>query len=421
MLRDSEDCVWHPGRVEVLTGCMFSGKTQTLIGLITRLRGAGYRVAVFRPDADTRSPAGGLRSHSGLHLDATGVADAVAMRAQILDADQFIAIDEAQFFDERILAVCLQLAASGKHVLIAGLDLDFRGLPFGPMPRLLACAQAVRKLSARCSVCGEPAFLTQRLIDGRPATFWEKVVLPGGAELYEPRCYAHHEVPGRSLSLGQAVDHNLDWRLLDWASRLRAIGETGLNYSENTFDRERYGEVMSLALEIATFMEFDEPADAPISSTGQVGAAAGSSSVGYVTPKVAVAAAVFEPGGSILLVQRSDDLSWALPGGWADVGHTPSENAANEVYQETGLLIACNGLVGVYDMRLKPIGASLQPTYTLVFHAATQETRLALHREEIHAAQFFCPDKLPDLQPGAAAQIFDALRYHGTDGHAYFD
>ncbi len=135
---------------------MFSGKTQTLIGLISQLRDAGYRVAVFRPDADTRSPTGGLRSHSGLYLDATGVAGAVAMQQQILDTDQFVGIDEAQFFDKHILDVCLELAANGKHLLIAGLDLDFRGLPFGPMPGLLACAQVVHKLflAARCAVTG---------------------------------------------------------------------------------------------------------------------------------------------------------------------------------------------------------------------------------------------------------------------------
>ncbi len=270
-------------------------------------------------------------------------------------------------------------------------------------------------------MCGDRAFLTQRLIDGRPATFYERVILPGGAELYEPRCYAHHEVPGRSLPSGPVVDHNLDWQLLKWVIKLRALGDTGLSLSGSTFDRERYGEVMSLASEIAGFIGSVGIDGAPSFDTSKIGQATEPPGMGYVTPKAAVATAVFEPGGSILLVQRADDLSWALPGGWADVWHTPSENAANEVYEETGLLITCDGLVGVYDMRLKPIGASPQPTYTLVFHAATQETRLGLHREEIRAAKFFRPDELPVLQAGAAAQVFDALRYHGTDGHAHFD
>ena len=111
-------------------------------------------------------------------------------------------------------------------------------------------------------------------------------------------------------------------------------------------------------------------------------------------------------------------MSWASSWRLGYVWHTPSENAANEVYEETGLPITCEGLVGVYDMRLKPIGASPQPTDTLVFDVAIQEVRLGLDREEF-AREVFRPDQLPVLQAGAAAQVFDALRYHGTDGDAH--
>jgi thymidine kinase len=173
MSTDSWDCVWHPGRLEVITGCMFSGKTETLIRRIQELRDAGYAVAVFRPFVDTRSPGDGLRSHSGLELAATVVSTADELRQRVSEKDQFVAIDEAQFFDEGIVDVCLDLAGAGKHLLVSGLDLDFRGMPFGPMPRLLACAQRIHKLAARCSVCGEAAFFSQRLVNGRPAAFFE--------------------------------------------------------------------------------------------------------------------------------------------------------------------------------------------------------------------------------------------------------
>ena len=109
-----------------------------------------------------------------------------------------IAIDEVQFFDEEIITVAQQLANSGYRVILAGLDQDFRGEPFGPMPALLALAESVTKLQAVCAVCGSPASRTQRLIDGQPAAYNEPIILVGASEAYEPRCRHHHEVPGRT-------------------------------------------------------------------------------------------------------------------------------------------------------------------------------------------------------------------------------
>jgi thymidine kinase len=403
---------------------MFSGKTETLIRRIQELRDAGYAVAVFRPFVDTRSPGDGLRSHSGLELAATVVSTADELRQRVSEKDQFVAIDEAQFFDEGIVDVCLDLAGAGKHLLVSGLDLDFRGMPFGPMPRLLACAQRIHKLAARCSVCGEAAFFSQRLVNGRPAAFFERVVLPGGAELYQPRCRKHHEVPGQPARITRTTREELDWQLLDWVNRLRAVAQTGLHFCNNTFDRERYGSIlaisheMALAIGIGQTFEHRFPAD-------QVHAPS-TRDVGYVTPKVAVAVAAFNERGAMLLVRRADTGSWALPGGWAEVGLTPVENAANEVYQETGLSVRCDGLVGVYDTRLNPVGLSQDPAYTLVFHGVIVGGTISLHREEILEARFFDTKELlelqTELQAGTVVQVRDALQYHVCpSGSPHFD
>ncbi len=176
---------------------MFSRKTETLIRRVQHLQGQGLAVTVFKPDLDARSPMNRLRSHSGWELAAVSVQNALGLLHRVNDADRVVAIDEAQFFDALIVDVCLELADSGKRVLISGLDLDFRGLPFGPMPQLLAHAERVYKLSGRCSVCGRRASLSQRLIDGHSAPYHDQTVLLGGAELYEQRCRRHHEVPGK--------------------------------------------------------------------------------------------------------------------------------------------------------------------------------------------------------------------------------
>ena len=111
-----------------------------------------------------------------------------------------MAVDEAQFFDSKIPEVCQMLAARGIRVICAGLDQDFRGDPFGPMPQLLSLAEIVDKLHAICMVCGENASRTQRLINGEPAYYDDPIVLVGGSEAYEARCRAHHQVPVRSAN-----------------------------------------------------------------------------------------------------------------------------------------------------------------------------------------------------------------------------
>jgi thymidine kinase len=183
-----------PG-IEVITGSMFSGKTDELIRRLRRARIARQAVQVFKPSLDVRFAAGKVTSHAGTEFDATPVERAAMIPALVRDQTTVVAIDEAQFFDEEIVDVVSSLAQDGARVLVAGLDLDFRGEPFGPMPLLLALAEEVDKLHAICMVCGGPASRTQRLINGRPARFSDPVVVVGASELYEARCRRHHEVP----------------------------------------------------------------------------------------------------------------------------------------------------------------------------------------------------------------------------------
>lgn len=139
-----------------------------------------------------------VASHNGVARgDATVVATASEPLAAVKEDTEVVAIDEVQFFDWKIAEVCDELANQGRRVMIAGLDQDFRGEPFGPMPLLLAMAEDVTKLTAICVICGAPATRTQRLIDGRPARYDDPVILVGGSESYEARCRHCHSVPGK--------------------------------------------------------------------------------------------------------------------------------------------------------------------------------------------------------------------------------
>ncbi|HUN22766.1 MAG TPA: thymidine kinase [Anaerolineales bacterium] len=184
------------GWVEVICGPMFSGKSEELIRRLRRARIAKQRVQVFKPTIDIRYAVAKVVSHAGHEFDAVPLENSMQILAQVHADTSVVAIDEAQFFDWQIAEVVYQLAESGKRVILAGLDTDFRAEPFGPMPILLAEAEIVEKLHAICIVCGQEATRTQRLIDGRPARYDDPVVLVGGAEAYEARCRQHHEVPG---------------------------------------------------------------------------------------------------------------------------------------------------------------------------------------------------------------------------------
>jgi thymidine kinase len=181
------------GWIEVIAGPMFSGKSEELIRRVTRATIARQPVQVFKPTIDDRYHRVAVASHAGRTLEAEAVADVAALRAALADTARVIAIDEAQFFDATLVPLVIELADRDRRVLVAGLDLDFRGEPFGPMPALLACAEVVEKLTAICR-CGKAATRTQRLIGGEPAHEDDPVILVGAAESYEPRCRACHVV-----------------------------------------------------------------------------------------------------------------------------------------------------------------------------------------------------------------------------------
>ncbi len=183
------------GWIEVVCGSMFSGKSEELIRRIRRSQFAKQKIAVFKPEIDDRYSEEAIVSHNGATVIANPVSHSNQINDFIKEEYDVIAIDEAQFFDEGIVEVVMELADRGFRVIVAGLDQDFRGEPFGPMPKLMAIAELVTKLQAVCTVCGSPSSRTQRLINGNPAGYNDPIILVGASEAYEPRCRQHHEVP----------------------------------------------------------------------------------------------------------------------------------------------------------------------------------------------------------------------------------
>ena len=183
------------GWIEVVCGSMFSGKTEEMIRRIRRARIAKQQVQVFKPALDDRYHAEQVSSHNGLSWEAAPVSNATEIPDRLAPDTTVVAVDEAQFFDWELSRVCKDLARQGLRIILAGLDMDFRGEPFGPMPLLMAEAEEVTKLQAICVVCGAPASRTQRLIDGLPAAYDDPIILVGGSESYEARCRQCHEVP----------------------------------------------------------------------------------------------------------------------------------------------------------------------------------------------------------------------------------
>jgi len=183
------------GSIEVICGSMFSGKTDELIRRLVRATIAKQKVQVFKPAIDVRFAVEKVTSHAGSDYDAIPVQKAAEIREKIGLDITVVGIDEAQFFDPEVVQVVEELATREIRVLVAGLDTDFRGEPFGPMPVLMSLAEHVDKLHAICMVCGDEASRTQRLVNGRPARFDDPVVIVGASEMYEARCREHHEVP----------------------------------------------------------------------------------------------------------------------------------------------------------------------------------------------------------------------------------
>jgi len=185
----------HVGSIEVVTGSMFSGKTDELIRRLRRAVIARQKIQTFKPVIDDRYNATKVTSHSGADFEALPITCSADILKHLKADTTVIAIDEAQFFDDGLIEVAQSLADRGLRVIVAGLDSDFRGEPFGPMPILLALAENVTKLHAICMKCGGEATRTQRLVNGKPASYYDPIVIVGASEMYEARCRQHHEVP----------------------------------------------------------------------------------------------------------------------------------------------------------------------------------------------------------------------------------
>jgi thymidine kinase len=186
----------RPGSIEVISGVMFSGKSEELIRRVRRATLARRSVQVFKSHLDSRY-AGiyNVTSHDGTALEATPVDSAAEILRQVRPGTEIVAIDEAQFLGVELLEAATALAGRGVRVIVAGTDTDFRGEPFGAMGDLMAIAETVDKLRAICVVCGGEACRNQRLVDGRPARWDAPLIVVGGRETYEARCRHCHRVP----------------------------------------------------------------------------------------------------------------------------------------------------------------------------------------------------------------------------------
>ena len=185
---------YHSGWIECITGSMFSGKSEELIRRLRRGVYAKQKVIVFKPTIDDRYHKEKIVSHNGNAIEAINITEAKEIWQHDLTDVDIIGIDEIQFFDRTVVDIAQDLAKKGYRVITAGLDMDFKGEPFDPVPEMLAVSEHITKLQAVCAVCGASSSRTQRLIDGRPAKYDDPIIMVGANESYEPRCRAHHVI-----------------------------------------------------------------------------------------------------------------------------------------------------------------------------------------------------------------------------------
>jgi thymidine kinase len=186
------------GKITLICGSMFAGKSEELIRLARRALYAKRKVQVFKPAIDSRYDEAMVVTHMGVQHEAVPVTSVTEIRDRLLPDVQSVFIEEAQFFPEALASLAVELADSGIEVVLAGLDQDFRRQPFGPMPTLMAVADEVVKLRAICMKCGAPASHTYRVIDGKPAHKDDPIILIGATESYEARCRNCYRLRGIS-------------------------------------------------------------------------------------------------------------------------------------------------------------------------------------------------------------------------------
>ena len=203
------DVVKHSmGWIEVVVGPMFSGKSEELIRRLRRAEIGKQRVQIFKPIIDQRYTKNGIVSHSGLEIPSELVATGSDILAKVAPRTEVVGVDEAQFLGDSIVEACVKLADLGKRVIVTGLDTDFMGRPFEPMPRMLAVAEEITKLLAICMQCGNPAVHTQRLVAS------EDLIVVGAAGMYEARCrrcfepqLAHQKIEEQSANSAAPKAH----------------------------------------------------------------------------------------------------------------------------------------------------------------------------------------------------------------------
>lgn len=182
------------GYIEMVVGPMYSGKSEELIRRLKRAKIAKQEVIVFKPSIDNRYSQEDVVSHSGVAIQAVAIDDLSKINDYITPNTQVVGFDEVQFFEQGIIDIVIKLADKGIRVICAGLDMDFKAVPFGVIPELLARAEFIDKLQAVCVKCGDPATRTQRIIDGKPARYDDPVILVGATESYEARCRKCHQI-----------------------------------------------------------------------------------------------------------------------------------------------------------------------------------------------------------------------------------
>ena len=182
------------GYIELVIGPMYSGKSEELIRILKRAKIAKQNIVVFKPQIDDRYSNEDVVSHSGESIHAIPINKAKEIYDYIDSNTQVVGIDEVQFFDDEVVDIAIDLADKGIRVIAAGLDMDFKGEPFGPTPRLLAVSEFIDKIQSICSVCGQPATRSQRLINGEPARYNDPIIQVGAVESYEARCRKCHVV-----------------------------------------------------------------------------------------------------------------------------------------------------------------------------------------------------------------------------------
>ena len=185
------------GSIELICGSMFSGKSEELIRRIRRAQYGKQNVIVFKPMIDNRYSKETIMTHNGNSINAHPVKSLTDIIEKLTPTIDVVGIDEVQFFEKEIVDLVSQLADQGYRVILAGLDTNFRGEPFGVMAELMALSESVTKLNAICPQCGADASRTQRLIDGKPANYDDPIIKIGAAESYEPRCRKCHQVPNK--------------------------------------------------------------------------------------------------------------------------------------------------------------------------------------------------------------------------------